>query len=157
MGRVEDPRTGAIIGAALEVHLTLGCGFLERVYQLALASEFRRRGIPFEAEVGLPVHYKDEVLASEYRLDFPCFGAVPVETKAIGTIGRIEVAQLLNYLKAGSFPMGLLLNFGTTDLEIRRLGMTPELRRATWLKAGSERTLQPHSPSSPCSPDGPAS
>jgi GxxExxY protein len=59
---------------------------------------------------------------------------VVVETKAIVATGPIEVAQVLNYLKAGGFGVGLLLNFGSTELEVRRLGFTPELRRARWLR-----------------------
>ncbi|MFO1532283.1 MAG: GxxExxY protein [Thermoplasmatota archaeon] len=121
----DDPRTHAIIGAALEVHHTLGCGFLERVYQLALACEFRRRGIPFEAERPLPIEYKGERLPCEYRLDFLCFGDILLETKAILALGKPEIAQVLNYLKAGGLDVGLLINFGGTELEIRRLGSRP--------------------------------
>jgi GxxExxY protein len=128
-----DERTFAIIGAALEVHHTLGTGFLERVYQLALGNEFLSRGIPYEAERELPIHYKGNQLACGYRLDFLCFGSIVVETKAVRATGAIEVAQVLNYLKAGNFKVGLLLNFGGTELEIRRIGLTPELRRAKWV------------------------
>ena len=124
-----DERTYAIIGAALEVQHTLGTGFLERVYQLALQEEFRSRGIPFEAEKELPITYKGRILPCGYRLDFLCYGDIVVETKAITATGPVEVAQVLNYLKAGGHKVGLLLNFGGTDLEIRRLGFTPELRR----------------------------
>lgn len=116
-----DERTFAVIGAAIEVHRTLGVGFLERVYQLALAQELASRGIPFAAEVELPIHYKGERLACGYRVDFLCFGELVVETKAIKCLGPIEAAQVLNYLKAGSFATGLLLNFGDTQLEVKRL------------------------------------
>jgi GxxExxY protein len=68
-----DPRTYAIIGAAIEVHKQLGCGFLEPVYQEALALEFRLRNIPFRREVRLAIHYKDQRLQTSYCVDFICF------------------------------------------------------------------------------------
>ena len=73
-----DPRTYAILGAALEVHKQLGCGFLEAVYQEALAIEFVCRAIPFRREVRLPVKYKGQVLTTSYCADFICFDALVV-------------------------------------------------------------------------------
>jgi GxxExxY protein len=73
-----DPRTHAIIGAAIEVHKQLGCGFLEPVYQEALAIEFTKRNIPFSREVRLPVHYKGQLLTVGYCADFICFDSVVV-------------------------------------------------------------------------------
>lgn len=115
-----DPRTYAIIGAALEVHHTLGCGFLERVYALALACEFCRLGIPFEQEVALPISYKGELLDCNYRVDFLCYGEIIVELKAQRDLGGADEAQVLNYLHAGALRVGLLLNFGNPQLEKRR-------------------------------------
>ncbi len=86
----EDKRTYAIIGAAMEIHKTLGCGFLEAVYQEALAIEFKNRNIPFEQEVELPIRYKGQKLASSYRADFICYESIIVELKAILTIGKTE-------------------------------------------------------------------
>ena len=107
-----DERTYAIIGAAQKVHRVLGCGFLERVYQEALAIELRRCGIPTAREVELPIDYEGERLACTYRVDFLCYDNVVVELKALSRTSGIEEAQVLNYLKAGGFEVGLLLNFG---------------------------------------------
>ena len=96
----KDPETFAIIGAAMEVHSELGRGFLELVYQTALALEFRERGIPFSAEVALPIRYKSKLLTCAYRADFVCFESVIVETKAIATLTSADQAQLINELKA---------------------------------------------------------
>jgi len=115
-----DPRTYAIIGAAIEVHKQLGCGFLEPVYQEALAVEFLKREIPFHREVMLPVFYKEVRLNIPYRLDFICFERVAVELKALARLSGTEEAQVINYLKASGHEIGLLLNFGTRSLEHKR-------------------------------------
>jgi GxxExxY protein len=131
-----DERTYAIIGAAQEVHRVLGPGFLERVYQAALACELRRRGISFEREVDLPISYKGELLDCSYRVDFLCHQEVIVETKAQSATGGPEEGQVLNYLKASALDVALLLNFGTERLEVRRFSMS-WLREATTSSATS--------------------
>ena len=83
----------------MEVHSELG-GFLELAYQTALALEFQERGIPFSAEVALPIRYKSKLLTCAYRADFVCFESVIVETKAIATLTSADQAQLINELKA---------------------------------------------------------
>jgi GxxExxY protein len=115
-----DPRTYAIIGAAMEVHQILGCGFLENVYQEALELELAERKIPFRAQAQLPIRYKGRVLQTVYKADFLCYDAVVVEIKALTQLGSPEEAQVLNYLKATGYEIGLLLNFGRTSLQYKR-------------------------------------
>lgn len=114
-----DPRTYAIIGAAMELHRNLGCGFLEPVYQAALAVELHKRSVPFTREVGLPVFYKEVRLDTPYKVDFICFASVVVELKALARMSGTEEAQIINYLKASEHEIGLLMNFGSRSLEYR--------------------------------------
>jgi GxxExxY protein len=116
-----DVQTHAIIGAAFEVHRELGHGFLEMVYHEALSLEFIGRHIPFEKEVQLPVFYKNQQLSCFYRADFICYDEIIVELKAISTLTSVDHAQLLNYLKATGCKRGLLLNFGSSSLQVKRL------------------------------------
>ena len=116
-----DPETYAIIGAAMEVHRELGCGFLEVPYQEAFAMELADREIPFAREVALAIHYKNRPLVCFYRADFICFANIIVELKAIKTIGPVEEARLLNYLKATGTERGLMLNFGAPSLQVKRM------------------------------------
>lgn len=101
----------AICGAIYEVHKVLGCGFLEKVYQEALAEEFFIRGIPFEREKKLKIKYKGKELSQEYYADFVCFGKIIVELKAVEDILEIHKVQILNYLKATDMRLGILVNF----------------------------------------------
>src|SRR5437667_9020785 len=91
-----DPRTFVIIGAAMEVHRQLGCGFLEAVYQEALSMEFRARNIAFKREVCLPISYKGSVLSTSYCADFICFDSVVVELKALAHMSGTEESQVIN-------------------------------------------------------------
>jgi len=104
----------------MEVHRELGPGFLEAVYQQALALELAEREIPFLREVDLPVFYKARQLNTVYRADFICFASVVVELKAITALTRVEEAQIINYLRATRYEVGLLLNFPSSSLEYRR-------------------------------------
>ena len=112
----------AINGAMFEVYKTLGPGFLEPVYQQALAVEFGLREIPFAREKPLELFYKNVLLEKRYIPDFVCFGQVIVELKVLSKITNIEIAQLINYLKITKLRLGLLANFGSSPhLEWKRL------------------------------------
>ena len=116
-----DPQTYAIIGAAMEIHRRLGHGFLEPIYQDAAVIKFPLQQIPFEREVTLPIKYRNIILPSRYRADFVCFSDIIVEFKALARLSSVEEAQVLNYLKATGFRRGLLLNFGASSLQYKRL------------------------------------
>jgi GxxExxY protein len=116
-----------IIGAAMEVHSRLGFGFLEAVYEEALAIEFGRLGIPFKDQIPIEIQYRDQVLNKHYVCDFLVFDQIIIEIKAIPQLGNLEVAQILNYLKATGKPLGLLINFGRSgNLEWRRMVLGSE-------------------------------
>lgn len=116
----QDPRTYKIIGAAMEVHRQLGCGFLETVYQEALALELNNRDVPYSRELRFPVSYKRHPLSTRYRPDFVCFDSVIVEVKALSRLSSVEESQVINYLKVTGYHTGLLLNFGARSLQQRR-------------------------------------
>ena len=118
-----------IIGAALEVHSQLGCGFTEPVYQEALAEELRLRNIPFEREKVFTVTYKGKELSKDFRVDFVCFNKIIVELKAVSDFAEEHVAQVYNYLKVTGMQLGLLINFGKTSLEYKRLPATRKFSR----------------------------
>lgn len=114
----------AIVGAAMEVSNELGCGFLEAVYQEALGIELTARRVSHVQQAPLRIAYKTHTLAKSYVADFICFGQIIVEIKAVKAVTSIEEAQLLNYLKATSLPLGLILNFGAPRLEWKRYART---------------------------------
>jgi GxxExxY protein len=110
-----------IIGACMEVHNELGSGFLEAVYSEALAREFIDRGIPFHSDISLDVFYKREKLNKFYVADFVCFDQIILELKAMEGLTDEHLAQVLNYLKATGFRIGLLINFGSSKLQYKRV------------------------------------
>jgi len=110
-----------IIGAAMEVHKILGCGFLEAVYQEALELEFQMEKIPYEREKTVQIEYKGNILKKEYVADFVCFGKVIVELKALSEFCDEHYAQIINYLKATDNEVGVLINFGTISLQYKRV------------------------------------
>jgi GxxExxY protein len=116
-----DPRTFAVIGAAMRVHGELGPGYLEVTYQHALQLEFEASAIPHRREIPISVWYRGQRLGGVYRADFLCYDDVLVELKALPVVGRTEVRQLAHYLRATGHTTGLLLNFGADSLEFQRV------------------------------------
>jgi len=110
-----------IVGACMEVHKKLGAGFLEPVYQEALEREFVVREIPFIKQKKLELFYNEEKLKKYYVADFICFDQIIVELKALPFISKNDERQLLNYLKATKFSLGILVNFGEASLKYKRL------------------------------------
>jgi len=110
----------AIIGAAMEVHKILGPGFLETVYQKALAHELKLHGIIFYEQVRLPITYKGESMG-EYVADFIVESKIILEIKAVSKLNSSHQAQAIHYLTATGNKLALLLNFGAPSLEYRRV------------------------------------
>jgi GxxExxY protein len=110
----------AIVGAAMEVHGVLGSGFLEAVYQAALAHELALRGIQFEQFKRLPVIYKG-VSVGEYEADLVVEDKVILELKAVSRLHPAHEAQALNYLAATGLRLVILINFGAPSLQHKRL------------------------------------
>ena len=110
-----------IIGACMEVHSELGSGFLEAVYHEALSIEFNEREIPFVPEARLDVYYKGKKLKKHYNADFLCYDQIIVEIKAMEGLTNDHLSQVLNYLKATGFRIGLLINFGSSKLQYKRV------------------------------------
>jgi GxxExxY protein len=106
-----------IIGAAIEVHRTLGPGLLESSYQECLCRELLVRGVPFEREKPLPLEYKGIRLECGYRIDILVAGLVVVEVKSVEALAPIHDAQLLTYLRLGGWKIGLLINFNVVLLK----------------------------------------
>ncbi len=112
----ENELTRSIIGAAIEVHRSLGPGLLESSYSKCLCHEMRLRGIPFAREVVLPLAYKGIELEKNYVIDILVGNAVPVELKTVEAISPLHEAQLLTYMKLGNWHVGLLINFNVEVL-----------------------------------------
>jgi GxxExxY protein len=116
--------TERIIGCAYDVHNELGCGFLEKVYENALALELGQRGIDAEQQKEVVVYYRGN-LVGRFCADVLVEGTVLVEIKAANGIDDVHMAQCLNYLRATGLPLCLLLNFGNPKLQIKRLAGFP--------------------------------
>jgi len=111
----------SIIGAAMEVHRTLGRGFLESVYQESLALELNIRQVPFSKEQNLELFYKGEKLNKYFTADFICFDKIILELKSVSGLTSEHEAQVFNYLKATQLNLALLINFGSNSLQYKRI------------------------------------
>jgi len=116
INRISD----CIIGCAFSVMNKLGCGFLEKVYENALAHELRKAGLSVAQQCGMKVRY-DDIIVGEYSADLLVEGVVVVELKAVKTLDSIHTAQCINYLKASGLRLCLLLNFGRPRVEVHRV------------------------------------
>lgn len=118
--KINDELTYKMIGCAMKVHNTLGNGFQEVIYQHCLAIELEKTNVEFLREQELPIYYEG-VHVGTRRADFIVANEVIVELKAVIKVEDVHLAQALNYLKAYQIDKGLLINFGSTSLEIKRL------------------------------------
>lgn len=112
--------THKIIGRAMAVHNTLGNGFQEVIYQRALAIELGQAGLDFQRELAMPIFYKEQQIGTR-RVDFLVEDKIMVELKAITQLEKVHLAQALNYLEAYKLEIGLLINFGNTSLQFKRI------------------------------------
>lgn len=116
--------TEKIIGAAMEVHRTLGPGFLEGVYEEALVYELEKAGFVCERQKEFNIEYKDIILKKKLRSDLVVDDKIIIENKATGEIAPIDEVQLVSYLKASGLKVGLIFNFGSKSLEFKRKVLT---------------------------------
>src|ERR1700690_2538456 len=121
---VHDELTGRIIACAIEVHKALGPGFLESIYEASLVVELHRAGLRVEQQKSLPIYYR-EVLVGEHRLDLLVGDLIVVELKAISNLEDIHFAVVRSYLKAVGVGHGLLLNFASMPLTVKRVIYQP--------------------------------
>jgi len=112
----------------MEVHRLLGCGFVEQVYQEALAHEFILSNIPYEREKELTISYKGNLLSKTFRVDFICYNKIIIELKAVTEFADEHYAQIYNYLKASGKDLGILINFGTASIEYERVPASKKWR-----------------------------
>ena len=110
-----------IIGICMNIHSTLGNGFLEVVYCEVLEKEFVKNNIPYQREVILDLFFNGEKLDKKYKADFICFDNIILEIKAVSFIHENFTKQTLNYLKATDKKLGLLINFGEKSLKYKRI------------------------------------
>ena len=118
---IYEEETGKIIKACMNVYNELGNGFLEAVYQEALAIEFGLMNIPFRREAKIDIFYKGKKLSKEYFADFICYDTIVVELKAVSKLVNANKAQVLNYLHGTKLAVGLLINFGESSLKWKKL------------------------------------
>ncbi len=114
-----DGHTERIIACAYEVSNALGCGFLEKVYENALAHELKKHGFAVKQQMAIHVRY-DGVVVGDYVADLLVSDRVIIEVKAVSDLNQIHAAQTINYLKATGIQIGLLINFGKPKVEVRR-------------------------------------
>jgi GxxExxY protein len=126
-GLIYGDESYAIMGACFAVHNEMGCGFTEPVYQECLAIELHQQGVPFASQPELELTFRGKVLEQHFRPDFVCYGKIILEIKALSALVDEHRAQILNYLNATEFRLGLLVNFGAhPKLQSERIPFTPK-------------------------------
>ncbi len=126
-----------VIGAAMEVHRDKGFGFAEPVYQECLELELADRGIPATLQQEMPIFYKGRKLKKTYIADFIAYDGLIVELKALDRLTSREESQVINYLKASGFQLGVLINFGAPSLEWKRIVLTKQAPESVDLHSGT--------------------
>lgn len=125
MSLLLESETYKVIGACINVHKSLGSGFLESVYQEALEIEFNKQNIPFSKQKRLNILFDGKPLDKFFVADFVCYESIILEIKASKFLHSNNSSQVLNYLKATGLPVGLLINFGESSLKWKRFINTP--------------------------------
>ena len=120
MAYIYPEESKKLLGIAMQLHRELGCGFKEKVYQDAFEVLLRENNIPFEREKTIDISYKGKPLKHHYVADFVCFDSIIVELKAVDSIMPVHRSQLINYLNATNYHIGLLINFGESSLKYER-------------------------------------
>lgn len=115
-----------IIGAAMEVHNIIGCGFSEIIYQEAFEEELKQRQIPFSREKMFTITYKGKTLSKFFRPDFICYDSIIVELKTVDEFVDEHFTQVMNYLKVTGMQLGILINFANESLEYKRILRNPK-------------------------------
>ena len=130
----DDGISQRIIGAAIAVHKQLGPGFLETIYEEALAIEFKALRIPFDRQFPVPIYYRDQTIG-EHRLDFLVDKSTVVELKAVQELEKIHFSIVRSYLKATGLQSGLLFNFAAMPLTIKRVGREASGREPSFVSS----------------------
>ena len=120
--KIFNPITEQVIGCAYTVSNVLGCGFLEKVYENALAHELRKHGLKVAQQFPIKVYY-DSIIVGDYIADLLVNDCILVELKAVQTLDSVHQAQCLNYLKATGLRICLLINFGSLRVQIKRIAL----------------------------------
>ena len=113
--------TGKIRQAAFEVHLYFGNGFLEKVYENALAYKIRKENLDVKQQKPIKVYFENDIIVGEYFADIIVENKIILELKTVHLLDKIHFAQLKNYLKATKFKLGILINFGAKELQFKRM------------------------------------
>lgn len=120
MALLFEQETHKIIGACMQVHQKLGCGFLESVYQEALGIEFQKQQIPYIQHQKLQILFDGKPLSKFFVADFVCYNTIILEIKAAVFLHPDNSKQVINYLKSTNFAVGILVNFGESSLKWKR-------------------------------------